>query len=196
MQDVETGTLWSHILGEAMEGKLKGKRLESLPCFMTDWKTWLDGHPHTTVVMLQRTDLGFKRQMYFRSEAFGLGLTQNDSARFWRMDLLAEQPVVNDKMKNDPLLVVFDEASQSARVFSRDVDGRTLQFDQMAPLSQVAESLKDHQTGSFWDWRTGKALRGPMLGKTLREVPAIMTFGHAWLTFHPETTRWGPDAKP
>jgi hypothetical protein len=31
MRNVETGSLWSHILGEAMQGDLKGTTLQPLP---------------------------------------------------------------------------------------------------------------------------------------------------------------------
>ena len=36
MLDQETKSLWSHILGQAMRGPLKGTRLEVIPSTMTD----------------------------------------------------------------------------------------------------------------------------------------------------------------
>ena len=47
MQDKETGSLWSHLLGRAMRGDLQGQRLDRLPGLMTDWKTWRELYPQT-----------------------------------------------------------------------------------------------------------------------------------------------------
>ena len=64
MRDAETGSLWSHLLGKAMRGLLAGTELELLAGSMTDWKTWRDEHPDTTVVMLSRTAREFRREFY------------------------------------------------------------------------------------------------------------------------------------
>ena len=64
MYDKETETHWSHILGEAMEGKLLGKKLEVLPSVMTDWKTWSKKHPDSKVLWMSRTSRRFKNKYY------------------------------------------------------------------------------------------------------------------------------------
>ena len=40
MIDQETGSHWSHLMGTAMKGPLKGEKLEVFPSTMTDWATW------------------------------------------------------------------------------------------------------------------------------------------------------------
>jgi hypothetical protein len=54
MQDVETGTLWSHVTGEALEGPATGQRLEALPSVQTTWEKWLRAHPGTEVLAKDR----------------------------------------------------------------------------------------------------------------------------------------------
>ncbi len=49
MVDTETESLWSHLLGKAMEGELKGTVLETLPATMVSWQSWKADHPATTV---------------------------------------------------------------------------------------------------------------------------------------------------
>ena len=47
MYDRQTNTLWSQLLGEAVEGPLKGTRLEFLPSWQTTWEDWKTQHPNT-----------------------------------------------------------------------------------------------------------------------------------------------------
>ena len=49
MIDEETGSLWSHLLGEAMQGPLQGTQLEAVPSEMVTWESWRREHPQTTV---------------------------------------------------------------------------------------------------------------------------------------------------
>lgn len=50
MQDEETGTLWSHITGEAMSGELAGAVLELVPAVQTTWAQWRAAHPETRLL--------------------------------------------------------------------------------------------------------------------------------------------------
>ena len=49
MQDEETGTLWSHVTGEALDGELTGRRLEIVPGVHTTWAEWQEAQPKTLV---------------------------------------------------------------------------------------------------------------------------------------------------
>ncbi len=50
MQDRETGTLWSHVTGRALSGKLAGRELDTVPSVQTTWKKWAKAHPKTLVL--------------------------------------------------------------------------------------------------------------------------------------------------
>lgn len=50
MEDLETGTLWSHITGEALDGELAGRQLEILPGVHTSWAEWRAEHPATLLL--------------------------------------------------------------------------------------------------------------------------------------------------
>ena len=50
MMDEETGSLWSHVVGEALQGPLKGKVLKTVPVVQTSWAAWIKQHPDTKVL--------------------------------------------------------------------------------------------------------------------------------------------------
>ena len=50
MQDLETGTLWSHVTGEALDGELTGHSLEVIPAVHTTWAEWYAEHPATRLL--------------------------------------------------------------------------------------------------------------------------------------------------
>ena len=50
MYDRETGSLWSHFLGAAVVGPLRGTRLTFIPAAFTDWGAWRRAHPSTLVL--------------------------------------------------------------------------------------------------------------------------------------------------
>jgi hypothetical protein len=49
MRDEQTGSLWSGLEGEAVEGPLKGKRLAQVPSTYAFWFAWKDYYPQTGV---------------------------------------------------------------------------------------------------------------------------------------------------
>ena len=64
MRDMETGSLWSHILGSCMEGTLRGSDLKILAAVMTTWDDWRKKNPHTTVLNLPRTSAEYNKEFY------------------------------------------------------------------------------------------------------------------------------------
>lgn len=179
MIDSETKSLWSHLLGEAMSGPQKGAKLKTLPSSMTDWKTWREMHPSTTVITLSRTSQNFRREFYRNPAQFVIGLSVGDKTRAWAFDQLIKQPLVNDQCGDLPLVVAFDRQSSSAFVFDRRVDGRAV------TLELREQNLIDPQTGAQWNRLTGESLSD---GTDLKPAPAIVSFRKSWEVFHPETT--------
>ena len=61
MQDLETKSLWSHLLGQAMSGQIKGAQLQQLPGDMVTWEAWRREHPDTTVLNMSRTHRAYTK---------------------------------------------------------------------------------------------------------------------------------------
>lgn len=184
MMDLETRSLWSHLLGRAMRGSLNGEELEMLPSVMTDWKTWRAEHPDTTVLSLSRTSRDYQRTFYRDPSQFVLGIVEGDAARAFPFDQLVRQPVVNDQFGRTPVLVVYMGGSATAMAYDRRLDGRTLTF------TLDTGKLVDSQTGTQWDPASGKAVAGPLVGKQLAQQIGIVSYRRAWRDFHPESSYW------
>lgn len=211
MQDRETGSEWSHILGRAMEGKLKGTKLTIIPSVMTTWGRWKQDHPNTTVTTLSHVLSDFTADfLKTDSDRFGLGLVHGSEARFWRFANLLRHQVVNDKLADLPVVVYFDVPSRTPVAWSRRLTS-TVETDRARQLAEVsskttgdgdstllltfretAQSVQDAETQSIWNLRNGTAIAGPLRGTQLRSLPAIVSFSNAWHRFHPETTEWTP----
>lgn len=184
MIDLETRSLWSHLLGQAMRGPLKGKELEMLPSVMTDWATWHMQHPDTTVLNLRRTSNRYQRNFYRQPSQFVIGMAAGGSARAWPLDQLVNHPVVNDTFGVDPILIIFMRDSATALAFDRRVKGQTLTF-------RTAEGkLLDEQTGTQWDPASGQAVAGPLQGEYLARRIGVVSYRRAWRDFHPESSYW------
>jgi len=181
MQDLETGSLWSHILGEAMQGKLKGTHLEQIPSVMTDWGTWRKQHPGGSVVVWNRTSRNFTHEIYARPEAFVLGIVVEGKAKAWGFDYLTKNPAVNDTFQERPVLVAFEKTSVTARMYDRKIKDRVLTF-------RFSDgNWTDKETDSNWNIVTGVATHGSLKGAQLTALPAIVSFRAAWKTFHPRS---------
>ena len=193
MADKETGSEWSHILGQSMAGPLKGKSLEIIPSAMTNWESWKLRHPQTSVVVIERTARTFSTEMLNKPREFGIGLVENGKSRFWRFDQLQTQPLVNDELSGVPLVVYYDMASRTPLVWKRNIEidkvgGKKSRVD--LTFASSAQGVQDSQTESTWDLESGVAIEGALIGTQLEAASAIMSFTASWKRFHPDTAYW------
>jgi len=182
MVDKETGSLWSHLLGRAMRGPLKGTRLEAVPTTMVTWETWHREHPKTTLINLSRTAHSYVKEYYRRPADFVYGWIQDGQAYEANFAILLSKPVLNLHQEPSALVLTFDRPSTSANLFSRVVDGQTLQF---VPTSD--SRMKDAETESTWNSHTGVAIDGPLKGTKLEQRVGIVSFVRTWKVFHPDS---------
>src|SRR5207244_683614 len=124
--DQETMTHWSHIIGEAKRGPLKGKILSPIPALVTDWETWSRLHPEGTVAILPAGPPEYTRKTYDDPEPYLLGIASNGKSKAWNLSELQERPVINDSWEERPVLVLFDHARASACLYSRTVKNQVL----------------------------------------------------------------------
>jgi hypothetical protein len=179
--DQETGSLWSHLLGLAKRGPLRGKRLSRLPAVVTDWETWSAHNPDGSVVLIPYGSTEYSREVYANPERFVLGIEDGARAKAWGLDRLARDAALNDDWAGRPVVGVLDRAGVTARLYERTLGGRVLTF-------RAAEGrLTDDETGGTWDPVTGKALTGPLAGQFLAPLPALVSLRDAWLRFHPDS---------
>jgi hypothetical protein len=208
MYDHQTDSLWSHLIGAAVTGPMKGEKLKPLQSMFTKWDTWRKLHPATKVLSSGRaglfSPLRDPYESYYRSADTGiiptrisdkklypkeyvLGLVINDKAKAYPFSVLSQQPVINDTFQAVPLLVVFDAESTTAIIFNRNLDGQTLLFKQIQKSGTKALVLTDDATGSVWDGLTGTASQGFFKGKKLEALPMTPSFWFGWADHYPNT---------
>ena len=162
MQDKETGTLWSHITGEALDGPHKGAFLGTLPSVQTTWAEWYDEHPDTRVLKKEQEVLGSRYEKYFRDpERAGMFRVE------WLRDRLPAKSIVygvsrgpfsvavtGDRLKTDP--IIHTRVGGDSLVIQKDDDGGVRAF-----VAAADDSLS--------------------------EVKVLPIFWFAWSNFYPRT---------
>ena len=180
MQDLETKSFWSHILGTCEDGELKGEKLAIIPSVITTWKDWVKRNPETSVLNLSRTSKSFRREFYKEPRKFVFGFQHLSDTLAFSCQMLSENKFASGQVGELPVLATFDPENFAAFAFDRNVDGKTLTFT----LSKNGNALVDNETESRWDLATGKAIGGPMAGKALAPAQAIISYRRAWEKFH------------
>ncbi len=181
MRDEETGTLWSHLLGQGMKGALKDAKLEIIPSQMTDWKTWVTQYPETTVIKLSRTSQAYQLDFYQDPALFVLGIRVGLRTKAWTFDRLASDRVVNDEVGDLPVVLFFDPARLTAVAYERRLGEETIEF-------RIHEGrIIDSKEGASWNGLRGESIVGPAAIRRLTPIPAIVSGLVPWVTFHPDT---------
>lgn len=181
MYDLETGSYWSHLLGEAMAGELEGVTLTQIPSVMTDWGSWYAEYPQTTVLWMNRTAGHFQVDVYERPAEFVIGIVLAGEPAAWSYAHLLQHAPVITELAGFPLIVVLDPDTMTPRVYDRRVDGRRRE------LRVERGRLTDRASPASWDLISGQPI-DPSTGQPpLVPMPAIVSYKNAWMTFHPDS---------
>ena len=200
MQDEESGTLWSQLSGEALDGPKKGARLATLPMVQTTWEQWYEAHPETE--LLEKAS-GMRRSRYekyfsdpektgiFRSryneerlpaKSRVFGLADAEHALAVAESAVSEDEPLNLMLAGKPV-VLQRAADGGVRAFSAAVDGVPLRFE----YNRNGRSIRDDRTDSGWDLSSGVCVTGKYRGRRLEELQVLRAFWFAWSSFYPNT---------
>ncbi len=108
MMDRETGSLWSHLTGECLEGELTGSRLEQIATVQTTWKDWSDAHPATRALKKDAEIHGSRYQKYF-DDPDRIGILPMT----FLSDTMTGKTIVHGVLVNGQALAVVDTALTS-----------------------------------------------------------------------------------
>ena len=207
MYDRQTRTLWSQLLGEAVEGELKGTKLEFFPSWMTTWEEWKARYPDTVALVKGYSGSSDPYDSYYESgtpgvigearfddrlqtKQFVVGVAQGGEAVAYPYSVLSGERVVNDQVGDVPVVVVFHDMTSSGLVFDRRAGDQTLTF---SVSDKESLTLTDVETGSTWSGLTGQATGGPLAGTQLARVKSTSSFWFGWKDFYPDTRVYGQD---
>ena len=211
MYDRGTNSLWSQLLGEAVAGPMKGRKLEQLPAEVTTWSAWRERHPDTLVLRKPGVeafaDARRRGSSYYAyhadPHAIGVNGTRNPDGRLpgktlvygIALDggyaavpfaLLEKMPVLNTEAVGRPVVVFSPQGESAALAYERTVDGKELVFDVVRDADGRL-TVRDVATGSTWSWETGECLQGAFAGKSLQRIVGSTVYWGVWAQFHPES---------
>jgi hypothetical protein len=203
MYDRQTGTLWSQLLGEAVQGDLQGTKLEFLPSLQTTWADWKTQNPNTLALRKGYSGAFDPYNSYYASgqtgvigeatrddrlyvKEFVIGVEHNGDAVAFPFSVLNKEPVVNHDVGGEPVLVVFNTETGTGVVYNRNIDGQLLTFFQREDLMII-----DAETGTLWNGLTGEALEGPLAGQVLTRVKSTSSFWFGWKDWYTDSEIYG-----
>ncbi len=103
-----------------------------------------------------------------------------------------DRAVINDRVADQNVLVVYDAAARMALPFRRDLGNLTLNFEKVPSTDRRFDfSMRDLETGTTWNL-LGQALAGELRGNQLYQIPAHNAFWFAWATFWQDTAVYRP----
>lgn len=203
MEDIETGSWWQQVTGEAISGPLRGKRLELVPWDEVSFALWRGEHPGSLILERDPTYDGpyapadweeradqmpappiFDSGAPLPPRELVVGLEIDGLAKAYPITELAAQSPVVDRLGEVPILLVVAADGKSVRAFDRRMGGEPLDFFRKPDAEELL--LVDAQTGSTWDF-SGRAIDGPRVGEELTRVQVLKDFFFDWLHYHPET---------
>jgi hypothetical protein len=206
----QDGTLFDCLTGEAFEGPRKGAHLTPIPTIETDWGPWLKSSPGTVayqmVARFQPKPLPQAAAMEsiqtrptpdrrLDPEERVLGLEIGGASEAWPLagfgDRVAARHVV---VGGRPATLLWDSRTRTAAAYAPETEDESKR-----PVTIVVDETSaetpwiDKETGSRWSI-TGRAVSGPLQGKTLTWLPGVMVKWYAWSASHPQTGLAGRQA--
>ena len=203
MRDEETGSWWQQISGEAIQGKLKGQKLEPVDYDEISYGIWKKENPTGRVLspdakvlvedkyesadwenkvgkMPVRIDAKLDDALEPRTLVVGVDV--NGAAKAYPLSAIESQNPIIDTVGGNDILILLGEDKRSVRAFERTVDERKLEFF----VSPETSALVDAETGSMWEF-SGRAVSGELAGKQMKRIQTIKDYWFDWKTYHPET---------
>jgi Protein of unknown function (DUF3179) len=130
---------------------------------------------------------------FLKSEDRVVGVSEKGVSKAYQPSVLAFHHVVQDNLKDLPIIVTWCALCNTPLVYRSEVDGKKLTFERAGNRGNNFFML-DTETGSHWQQIGGDCFEGPMKGKRLTMVPFLYTTWAEWLEQHPETLVLVPEA--
>jgi hypothetical protein len=113
-------------------------------------------------------------------------LEHRGAARAYPLQILVWHEIVNDEIGGEPVAVTFCPLCNSTVAFSRQVEGRTLEFGTTGMLRNSDLVMYDRETESWWQQITADAVVGELTGTELEVLPSQLLSWKEFQRSHPE----------
>ncbi|MCY3667598.1 MAG: DUF3179 domain-containing (seleno)protein, partial [Gemmatimonadetes bacterium] len=126
-----------------------------------------------------------------------LGLRDAGESRAYPFSRMPDKAVINDRVGDRAVLVLYDAETATAIPYSRVVRDQLLTFRILSRTGDLRLSsgrslplaFTDVETGSEWNMR-GEALAGSLEGAQLEQIPAYNSMWFGWSAYWPQTHLW------
>lgn len=108
-----------------------------------------------------------------------------DEARAYPLNILMWHEIVNDTIEGNPIAVTYCPLCSSEFVYSRVVNGNTIQFGTSGLLRNSNLIMYDRQSESLWQQFTGQAIVGDFVNQSLTPIPANVVSFKEFYTAYP-----------
>ena len=209
LYDRNTGSRWSQMLEQSINGPSILTIPERVQVIETTWETWRIMYPQSELLTsFTGHDRPYETYPYgdFRtSEALRFPVENSDDRRLPRKERVVGinvgdtsrvypiknfsngVTVINEKVGDTDVVVVGSGNSNFGAVYSRQMeDCSTLEFSAVA--DQLPVVMSDNE-GNQWDI-FGVAVSGPRIGQSLQKTNSYIAYWYAWTAFFAGTTIW------
>lgn len=115
-----------------------------------------------------------------------VGVSENGVSKAYQPRVLAFHHVVQDSLKDLPIIATWCALCNTPLVYNREVDAKKLTF-QRAGNRGNNFYMVDAETGSHWQQIGGECFEGSLKGKRLTLVPFLYTTWGEWRSQHSDT---------
>ena len=146
MFDRETNSLWSQLLGEAVEGPLEGTKLEFVPAVHTKWADWKEQYPDTRALVKGFSGSYTSYSRYYTNNSAGKDYTYKSDGAGSQINV----GVPEDKRWPGPII----ETNEGIVVFSPVAE---FSFSPVTGPAPLEVQFTDLSTGTVdaWNWFFG-----------------------------------------
>lgn len=198
MRDKQTGSWWQQISGEAIQGKMKGAKLENVPMDEITFAVFKRENPNgrvlrpenerresaewETEVAKMPVRISTEQDKTLEPRTLIVGVIVNGKAKAYPFSAIEKQNPILDLIGGKNIVIFLAEDKKSVRVFERELDGKIIEFF----VKPESNEIVDAKTGSVWDF-SGKAVSGELTEKQLTKISSIKDYWFDWKTYNPET---------
>ena len=198
MRDEQTGSWWQQISGEAIQGKLKGQKLENVAMDEISFGVFKRENPNGRVLRpdgekLESADwenevakmpvsISTELDKTLEPRTLIVGVEINGKSKAYPFSAIEKQSPILDSVGGKEIIIFLAEDKKSVRAFERELDGKTLEFF----VKPNSNEIVDAETGSVWDF-SGKAISGELSGKELKKITVLKDYWFDWKTYHTDT---------
>ncbi|HLA42012.1 MAG TPA: DUF3179 domain-containing (seleno)protein, partial [Aggregatilineales bacterium] len=218
MYDRTTNTAWNALTGTPAWGPLAQTdiQLPILPVVVTDWASWLEEHPDTSVLSL---DTGYRRN-YTNGAAYGdyfnnpdfimfpvwqqdtgeqenkeivFTLQINDTAKAYPLDVIIPEGVTNDTLAGTNIVIITRETPE--RDFFEPGGAAVRAYNRGDYVFSQGENRREiiDQDGDAWEITEDALIRTSPDGDELSRLGGHLAFWFGWYSYYPDTLVYKPE---